>query len=90
MSLHPVEVQADERLCPDPCSGPCDGCPDRIICHCLKVTEETVVNAIRRLGLRTINDVRYATEAGDGCTCCHVEIRQLIALHCEPAECRVA
>ena len=86
MHLH----QVDDRECPDPCAGPCAGCPDRIVCRCLKVTEATVVEAIRVQGLLTVRDIREATEAGDGCTCCHAEIRELIELHAERVEVRVA
>jgi len=67
--------QLDDRACPDPCAGPCSGCPDRIVCRCLKVTEGTIVEAIATLGLRTVKEVRAATGAGDGCTCCHQQIR---------------
>jgi NAD(P)H-nitrite reductase large subunit len=72
---------SDARSCPDPCAGPCAGCPDRIVCRCLKVTEGTIVEAITSLGLRTVKDVRVTTSAGDGCTCCHKQIRVLIETH---------
>ncbi len=36
------------------------------MCRCLRVTEETVVTAIVTLGLRTVAEVRRATEAGTG------------------------
>ena len=71
------------RDCPDPCAGPCAGCPDRVVCRCLKVAEATVVDAIVTLGLRTVKDVRNATGAGDGCTCCHRELHALIEVHAE-------
>jgi bacterioferritin-associated ferredoxin len=50
------------------------------VCRCLKVTEETITAAIR-LGLRTVKEVRAHTGAGDGCTCCHAQIRALIEVH---------
>lgn len=75
--------QIDQRACADPCAGPCAGCPDRIVCRCLKVTEETIADAIVSLGLRSIRDVRAATGAGDGCTCCHQSIRELLTVHVE-------
>lgn len=74
---------ADSRVCPDPCAGPCAGCPDRVVCRCLKVTEEAITDAIVSLGLRTVKDVRSATGAGDGCTCCHGHIREILAVHLE-------
>jgi NAD(P)H-nitrite reductase large subunit len=74
-------LHIDNRVCPDPCAGPCAGCPDRIVCRCLKVTEEAISDAIITLGLRTVKDVRSATGAGDGCTCCHTQIRELLEVH---------
>lgn len=73
--------QQDARVCPDPCAGPCAGCPDRIVCRCLKVTEGTIVEAITTLGLRTVKEVRNVTGAGDGCTCCHQQIRAYLEVH---------
>lgn len=75
--------QYDSRVCPDPCAGPCAGCPDRVVCRCLKVTEEAIADAIISLGLRSVHDVRSATGAGDGCTCCHGQIRELLSVHVE-------
>ncbi len=75
--------QMENRLCPDPCAGPCAGCPDRIVCHCLKVTEDAIADAIVSLGLRTVKCVQSATGAGGGCTCCHESIRELLEVHVE-------
>mgnify|MGYP002781086768 CR=1 FL=1 len=72
---------ADARVCADPCAGPCAGCPDRIVCRCLKITEEVIVGAIHGLGLRTVHEIRSATQAGTGCRCCQMEIRELIEVH---------
>lgn len=69
------------------CAGACrscatvGSCPDRVVCRCLKVTEETVIDAIVTLGLRTVKEVRQATEAGDGCNCCHKEIAAYLAVY---------
>jgi NAD(P)H-nitrite reductase large subunit len=51
------------------------------VCRCLKVTEQEVISAIVTLGLRTVKEVRQATEAGDGCTCCHKEIAAYLAVY---------
>ncbi|MBX9580078.1 MAG: (2Fe-2S)-binding protein [Gemmataceae bacterium] len=75
----------DDRLCPDPCAGPCAGCADRIVCRCLEVTEGVIAEAITELGLRTVKEVRRATGAGDGCTCCHKHIRALLEAHAPAA-----
>ncbi len=60
------------------CSHHCEGCPGEFVCHCLRVTEEALTDAITRFGLQTLNDVRQATGAGDGCTACHHRIRQVL------------
>jgi bacterioferritin-associated ferredoxin len=61
------------------------------VCRCLKVTEAAVVDAIVTLGLRTVKELRTATGAGDGCTCCHRELRELLEVHAEVrVEARVA
>jgi NAD(P)H-nitrite reductase large subunit len=56
----------------------CLDCPAKVICRCLQVTEATLVDAINSLDLQTLKDVRRHTGAGDGCTCCHGEIRQYL------------
>ena len=69
------------------CTGSCrscpavGSCPDRVVCKCLRITEETVISAIVTLGLRTVKEVRQATEAGDGCTCCHKELAAYLAVY---------
>jgi bacterioferritin-associated ferredoxin len=62
-------------------SNPCFGCTDRTICRCLGVQESTVVEAIVTLGLRTVKEIRQHTGAGDGCTCCHAELRRCLREH---------
>ncbi len=59
----------------------CDTCPGKIICRCLQVTEEHLVEIIARYDLRTIRDIRKHTGAGDGCTCCHEELQQHLDRH---------
>lgn len=70
--------QTDVRVCPDPCAGPCGGCPDRVVCRCLKVTEGAIIEAIVSLGVRSLGELKAATEAGTGCTCCHRQLRGYI------------
>lgn len=82
MLPHPLEAAA--RDCPDPCAGPCAGCPDRVVCRCLKVTEATIVDSIITLGLSSVKQVSRATGAGEGCTCCHTQIRELLEVHAQP------
>ena len=69
------------------CTGSCrscpavGSCPDRVVCRCLRVTEQVVIEAIVTLGVRTVKELRHATEAGDGCTCCHKELAAYIAVY---------
>ena len=70
------ECVGSRRACPAVGS-----CPDRVVCRCLKVTEQTLITAIVTLGLRTVREVRQATEAGDGCTCCHKELATYLAVY---------
>ncbi len=58
----------------------CETCPARVVCRCLQVTEDEVVTMIAALGLRTVHEVRSITGAGDGCTCCHDEIRKQLQM----------
>ena len=52
---------------------------DRIVCHCLRVTEMEIRGAISTGEVETLRDVVNCTGAGGGCTCCHRRIRDLIA-----------
>jgi bacterioferritin-associated ferredoxin len=69
------------------CAGACSACPavgscaERIVCRCLKVTEETIISAIRVHGTTTIRELRTISGAGDGCTCCHRELKQYLAVY---------
>jgi NAD(P)H-nitrite reductase large subunit len=64
----------------------CTGCPGRVICHCLQVTEEALLGALATLELRSVNDVREATGAGAGCMACHRRLRLLLERHVGAAE----
>jgi bacterioferritin-associated ferredoxin len=59
-------------------SDPCNGCPAKVVCRCLQVTEDALVTAISALELRSVHEVRRHIGAGDGCTCCHAEICQIL------------
>lgn len=69
------------------CAGACrscatvGSCPERVVCRCLGVSEEALISSIVTLGLRTVKEVRAATEAGDGCTCCHQELAAYLAVY---------
>ena len=46
-------------------------CPGRLVCRCLGVTEAVLVEALVTLEIRTLQELRRETGAGDGCTACH-------------------
>ena len=67
-------------------SRDCSGCPGKVVCRCLQVTEDALVHAITAHDLQTLKEVLRHTGAGDGCTCCHNEIRQYLQqLRCASA-----
>jgi bacterioferritin-associated ferredoxin len=54
------------------------------LCHCLRMTEANVVETIVTLGLRSFDELRRCTAAGDGCTACHARLRECIERHACP------
>ena len=56
----------------------CDTCPGKIVCRCLQVTEEEIVNLITRFKVQSIRDIREHGGAGDGCTCCHTALQEYL------------
>jgi len=77
---NPLETSAN-------CAGSCQGCAsvgscsERIVCKCLKVTEDQVIHAITIHGARSLVELRTLTEAGDGCTCCHRELQSYLTIY---------
>ena len=71
----------------DDCTGSCAACPavgscaERVVCRCLTVTEESVIAAIRTRGATTVMELRTITGAGDGCRCCHQELKAYLAVY---------
>ena len=49
-----------------------------IICHCLEVSREEIENAIREKGLKTVEEVGEATNAGTGCGGCQEQIQEIL------------
>jgi bacterioferritin-associated ferredoxin len=70
------ECTGTYRTCPSVGS-----CGERLVCRCLKVTEHEVVTAIRVHGITTIRELRTITQAGDGCTCCHKELKTYLEIY---------
>lgn len=68
------------------CDGTqCAGCPGLYVCHCLKVTEEMVIEAVA-IGADSVAELRQLTGAGDGCTACHRRLNDLIDMATRQAD----
>jgi bacterioferritin-associated ferredoxin len=48
---------------------------ETIVCHCLQVTQSSVVEAVRDGGARSLCELARLTGAGSGCTSCHRRLR---------------
>ena len=78
----------------DNCTGSCTSCSavgscaDRVVCRCLKVTETDVIAAIRDGGATSLVELQMLTEAGTGCTCCHRELRNYLAIYSSSSSAR--
>jgi bacterioferritin-associated ferredoxin len=59
-------------------ADPCLDCPLRVVCRCLQVTEQVLVEAITTGTVRTVKDICRHTGAGDGCTACHATLREYL------------
>jgi len=59
----------------------CGECPARLVCRCLKVTEEEITDALAVFGIATVKELRHHTGAGDGCTCCHDDLQDILDEH---------
>jgi len=51
---------------------------DKIVCHCLRVYESTLAEAISTSDAENVRDLRKLTGAGGGCMACHGKLRRLI------------
>jgi bacterioferritin-associated ferredoxin len=63
---------------PCPCPSGCDDCSERVLCACLNITEANVKAALVSLEIRSVQDLRQHTGAGDGCTASHRVLRTYI------------
>lgn len=59
----------------------CGSCPARIVCRCLKITEDAVIEAIVAGGVSNVRELRRCTGAGQGCTACLRRLQLLIQEH---------
>ncbi len=51
---------------------------EKIVCQCYDVTESAIRKAIKDAGLKDIEDVAKATQAGSGCGRCHSQIKVIL------------
>lgn len=58
-------------------------CPHRVVCHCLGVTEAELIDALDTYEITTLKEIRQHTGAGDGCTCCHRQLKQYLEDHAQ-------
>ncbi|WP_373653571.1 (2Fe-2S)-binding protein [Schlesneria sp. DSM 10557] len=72
------------------CEGTCSSCglvgscAVRTVCRCLKVAEDTIIEAIRTGGATSVRDLKLMTGAGDGCAACHRHLKQYLAIYLPP------
>jgi bacterioferritin-associated ferredoxin len=73
-----------DARCPSDGHAPgCSSCTDcsvgsRFVCHCLRVSEADILQALSRFAVRTVKELRKLTGAGDGCTACHRQLARYI------------
>jgi bacterioferritin-associated ferredoxin len=59
-------------------------CGLRLVCRCLRVTEEILTEAFATQDIRTLKDIRQHTGAGDGCMACHRRLKTYLDRHAVP------
>ncbi len=57
-----------------------NSCRLRVVCRCLQVTEQAVLDALAIEEIHTVKELRQSTGAGDGCTACHKLLRRLLEM----------
>ncbi|GHV34538.1 hypothetical protein FACS1894178_2240 [Bacteroidia bacterium] len=48
------------------------------ICHCMGVSRDEIVRAIKEKGLKTVDEVGDETQAGTGCGGCQDDIQAIL------------
>lgn len=51
---------------------------DPVVCRCLRVREQAILEAIESRELTTVREVRCTTGAGGGCNACHATLRRYL------------
>src|SRR5262245_37707178 len=57
---------------------------EQYLCRCLRITKADVIETIVTLGLQSFEELRRCTAAGDGCTACHVRLRECVERYACP------
>lgn len=76
--------QYQAAMSPNPAMDPhctaenCSTCPSRIVCKCLQITEEQLVDVLTSRPVAHVKELRQLTGAGDGCTCCHETLKEYL------------
>lgn len=63
-------LAAEKTCCPDG--------PAQVVCRCLNITADVVIDTITSHNVRSLKELRVLTGAGDGCTCCHSRLQALL------------
>jgi NAD(P)H-nitrite reductase large subunit len=50
----------------------------RVVCRCLRVTEEVLLAALTTYEVKTVRDLQRHTGAGDGCMACHALLKRYL------------
>ena len=78
LERHTFESNVAVTVAPPVSNEPCST-DTTVVCHCLNVTETTVVRAVRDQGARSLCELACMTGAGGGCTACHRRLRHYLA-----------
>jgi bacterioferritin-associated ferredoxin len=65
-----MEILAEKTCCQD--------CSAQVVCRCLNITADMVIDTVTAHNVRSLKELRVLTGAGDGCTCCHRRLQDLI------------
>ena len=52
---------------------------NRVVCHCFRITELKIREAIDLYGSTSVGEVTEQTNAGGGCNGCHCRIKRMLA-----------
>jgi len=63
---------------PNPVSPPSPPPHEYPLCTCFQVPEREIEWAVRRLGLKTIEEITHHTRAGGGCHTCWPELEAIL------------